>query len=167
VLTSESDANMRAGGTGPKPAKNQAIQWRTVVVRHRILESPYTVALVLGSVNADTPLPEFTPGQFVWVGVSMPDDACHVLQYSLWTTSEPGNLRITVKLVGGDRDAQLAREASNFIHYHVFDGDRLEVGFPPCSLSPSATARSAADLISGPIRNRARTRRWFSRSRFA
>jgi ferredoxin-NADP reductase len=119
------------------------------VVRNRILESPYSVALVLGSVNGE-PLPDFTPGQLVWVGVGLPGTERHVLQYSLWTAADPGNWRITVKLVGGDRDAALAREASNFIHYHVFDGDQLEVGFPPNSLSPRATAEAAAELSDAP-----------------
>jgi ferredoxin-NADP reductase len=128
-----------------KPDRLPAIQWRTVVVRSRVLESPYSVALVLGSVDGE-PLPAFSAGQFVWVGVSLPGAERHVLQYSLWTADDPGNWRITVKLVGGDRDAALAREASNFIHYHVFDGDELEVGLPSYSLSPRATAEAAAEL---------------------
>lgn len=148
MLTSEPGV-VSTGCVESKSTQLPAIQWRTVVVRDRILESPYSVALVLGSVDGE-PLPAFTPGQYVWVGVRMHGTERHVLQYSLWAAADPGNWRITVKLVGGDRDAALAREASNFVHYHVFDGDQLEVGLPPSSLSPRATAEAALELCDIP-----------------
>lgn len=109
--------------------EDPSIVWRPVICKHRVFGSPQAIALVLGTADG-TPLPMCVPGQYVWIAATMPTSEQHILQYSLWTAPQPGEWRMTVKLVGGNIDTGLAHEATDFVHYHISDGDRLEMGFP-------------------------------------
>ena len=56
--------------------------WRTVAVCERAFQSADTVTFVLSSLDG-APLPRFSPGQYVSVGVRLPDGARQIRQYSL------------------------------------------------------------------------------------
>jgi hypothetical protein len=170
VLTPDTDARRPVGRIDPEPdnppragipvaSVHAAMEWHNAVVRRRVVESPYSVALILDSPNGRK-LP-FEPGHYVWVSVRMPDNERHVLQYTLWSV-RPGDSAstVTIALVGGDHDCPLAREASNFIHGHVFEGNIVDVGFPPTNLTPSAGARVAAEFATDPEHLNPQTAVW-------
>src|SRR6478735_1850377 len=94
--------------------------WRNVRVRERRHESADTVSFVLTSV-AGTPLPSFTPGQYLSVAVRLPDGARQIRQYSLSSAPSGGDWRISVKRTG---------EVSNFLYHNVFEEDIVEVSTP-------------------------------------
>ncbi|NUS42873.1 MAG: hypothetical protein HOQ24_04165 [Mycobacteriaceae bacterium] len=94
----------------------------------RLLDSPNTLALELSSAGA-RPLHTLAPGQYAWLAVSAPDDDPNILRYSLWMAPRLGNSRLTIRLVDGFNSG-FAGEASNYLHYHLYDGDSLEVGLP-------------------------------------
>ncbi|QTJ70195.1 hemin transporter (plasmid) [Rhodococcus sp. ZPP] len=106
--------------------------WRQVRVRERRHESADTVSFVLTSADGAA-LPSFAPGQYLSVGVHLPDGARQIRQYSLSSAPSSDDWRITVKRV----DAQSlpdgvipAGEVSNFLFRNVFEGDMLNVTTP-------------------------------------
>ncbi|SED17583.1 transcriptional regulator, BadM/Rrf2 family [Rhodococcus koreensis] len=94
--------------------------WRDVRVRERRHESADTVSFVLTSVDG-SPLPSFTPGQYLSVAVRLPDGARQIRQYSLSSAPSRGDWRISVKRAG---------EVSNFLYHNVFEDDVLTVSTP-------------------------------------
>ncbi len=107
--------------------------WRTLVVIERRQESPDTVSFVLAAPD-DSPLPTARPGQYISVGVHLPDGARQIRQYSL--TRAPGQNRwgITVKAIPAGRTADNLDmppgEVSNFLHHNLFEGDEVSVSAP-------------------------------------
>jgi hypothetical protein len=123
------------GVTPPRLPELPVLHWHTVVVLNRVLETSSSIALVLGSTDG-APLPHLAPGQFVWVAVTTahpelsPEcDDHNILKYSLWTAPHPGNWQLTLRLAEG-LNAGFACEASDYLHYHICDGDCLDVGVP-------------------------------------
>ena len=80
----------RSAGTTPGDV------WRSVKIRQRGLQSADTVSFVLSSLDG-TPLPEFSPGQYLSVGVRLPDGARQIRQYSLTSAPSHDDWRISVK----------------------------------------------------------------------
>ncbi len=72
--------------------------WRTVRVAERRHQSADTVSFVLTSLDG-APLPAFRPGQYLSVGVALPDGARQIRQYSLTNAPSQGDWRITVKRI--------------------------------------------------------------------
>ncbi|WP_068053348.1 globin domain-containing protein [Nocardia xishanensis] len=107
--------------------------WRKVLVRERRHESADTVSFVLTSIDG-TPLPSFSPGQYLSVGVHLEDGARQIRQYSLSSAPSNADWRITVKRVDAktlpDGSQAPAGEVSNFLYRNVFEGDVLEVTTP-------------------------------------
>lgn len=107
--------------------------WRNLVVRERRQESPDTVSFVLAAPD-DAPLPTARPGQYISLGVHLPDGARQIRQYSL--TRAPGQNRwgITVKAIPHGRTAEGVDtppgEVSNFLHHNLFEGDTVTVSAP-------------------------------------
>jgi len=107
--------------------------WRRVVVCERRHETSDSISFVLSSPDG-TPLPKFSPGQYVSVGVRLPDGARQIRQYSLCSAPSARDWRITVKridagmLPGGT--AAPAGEVSNFLYHNVFEEDILDVTIP-------------------------------------
>lgn len=105
--------------------------WRQVRVRERRQESADTVSFVL---TAADPLPAFAPGQYLSVGVRLPDGARQIRQYSLSSAPSRGDWRITVKRVAAhtlpDGSTAPAGEVSNYLYANVFEGDTLDVTTP-------------------------------------
>ncbi|MFD4468806.1 globin domain-containing protein [Rhodococcus sp. NPDC058505] len=103
--------------------------WREVKVTRRVLESPETVSFVLGSADG-TPLPSYRPGQYISVGVTLPDGARQIRQYSLVGSPTAADWQISVKAIPGDGTDSPAGEVSNFLYQNVFEGDTLSVTTP-------------------------------------
>ena len=107
--------------------------WRTVKIRQRAFQSADTVAFVLSALDG-SPLPEFLPGQYLSVGVQLPDGARQIRQYSLTSAPTHYDWRISVKRVprsiAPDGTEIDAGEVSNFLYHNVFEGDMLEVTLP-------------------------------------
>ncbi len=107
--------------------------FRDVVVRARIQESPDTVTFVLADPTGEA-LPVGLPGQYVSVGVRMPDGARQLRQYSLVRDFGAGTWTITVKAIPAGTDAEgrptPAGEVSNHLHHNVFEGDLLQASPP-------------------------------------
>lgn len=78
------------------------------------------------------PLPDFRAGQYVSVGVELPDGARQIRQYSL--SSAPGSpvRQISVKRVRPDENGATGPEGevSGHLHAHVREGDVLQVSAP-------------------------------------
>ncbi|MDX5311581.1 MAG: FAD-binding oxidoreductase [Rhodococcus sp. (in: high G+C Gram-positive bacteria)] len=107
--------------------------WRTVRVAERRHQSADTVSFVLTSLDG-APLPAFRPGQYLSVGVVLPDGARQIRQYSLTNAPSQGDWRITVKRILAtttpDGAVAPAGEVSNFLYDNVFEGDDLQVTTP-------------------------------------
>lgn len=102
---------------------------------------------VLLSVRGD--VANHAPGQYVSVGVTMPDGARQLRQYSLVNAPENNELTFVVKPVGADGDHP-AGEVSNWIQANVWVGDLLDVTIPFGDL-PVPAAGAPAVLISAGI----------------
>ncbi len=106
--------------------------WRHVVVTDRVAQTEDTVTFVVASTDGSA-LPGFAAGQYLSVGVRLPDGARQIRQYSLVGAPagrEPGNeWAFSVKRVPASADAP-AGEVSGFLHDHVMVGDVLEVSTP-------------------------------------
>ncbi|MDZ7916954.1 MAG: globin domain-containing protein [Rhodococcus sp. (in: high G+C Gram-positive bacteria)] len=99
--------------------------WRTVRISERVLQSADTVSLTLTSLD-DSPLATFAPGQYLSVGVVLPDGARQIRQYSLCSVPSSADWRISVKRISGTPDG----EVSNFLYNNVFEGQELSVTTP-------------------------------------
>ncbi|MFD4459336.1 globin domain-containing protein [Nocardia sp. NPDC058480] len=107
--------------------------WRQVRVRERRHESDDAVSFVLTSLDG-APLPSFSPGQYLSVGVHLEDGARQIRQYSLSSAPSGEDWRITVKRVDAharpDGSTTPAGEVSNFLYRNTFEGDALDVTTP-------------------------------------
>jgi nitric oxide dioxygenase len=107
--------------------------WSKAVVRNRTHESADTVTFTLASLDG-TPLPSFRPGQYLSVGVVLPDGARQIRQYSLCGAPTSDEWRITVKRMPASTLAEGSiapeGEVSNFLYHNVFEGDELQVTLP-------------------------------------
>nr|WP_260152931.1 globin domain-containing protein [Hoyosella altamirensis] len=107
--------------------------WRTVDVVARRYESADAVSFVLAGAD-EAALPPFLPGQYISVGVTLPDGGRQIRQYSLSAAPRTDRWRITVKRIAqleGDGGVnQPAGEVSNYLYNNVFEGDQLQVSLP-------------------------------------
>ena len=107
--------------------------WRRVVVSKRRNETADSVSFTVSSIDG-AELPGFAPGQYVSVGVHLPDGARQIRQYSLCSAPSAGDWRITVKRINAHAlpDGSIAPtgEVSNFLYDNVFEGDILDVTTP-------------------------------------
>ncbi len=107
--------------------------FRDLVVFKRFQDSPDTVSFVLAPTDGST-LPAGLPGQYVSVGVTLPDGARQIRQYSLTGDHGDGRWCISVKAIPGytatDGTEVPEGEVSNYLHRNVFEGDTLQVSPP-------------------------------------
>ncbi|MFF8648727.1 globin domain-containing protein [Streptomyces griseoluteus] len=99
------------GGSGTR-------EWEVV---ERVPETADVVTLRLRPVDGG-PVSGFRAGQYVSVGVDLPDGAHQIRQYSISGTPGAGLRQISVKRVEG--------EVSAFLHAHAAVGDRLTLSEP-------------------------------------
>lgn len=104
---------------------------------------------VLVTVRSDAPV-NFLPGQYVSVGVTLPDGARQLRQYSLVNDAGTTDLTFAVKPVDGT-SAQPAGEVSNWIRANLCVGDLLDVTVPFGDLHASGAEGKALVLISAGI----------------
>lgn len=83
---------------------------------------------VLVTVRASEPV-KFVPGQYVSVGVTLPDGARQLRQYSLVSVAGSTDLTFAIKPVDATAAAP-AGEVSNWIRVNVCVGDLLDVTVP-------------------------------------
>ncbi|MGW4225372.1 globin domain-containing protein [Streptomyces bauhiniae] len=101
----------QSGGSGTR-------EWEVV---ERVPETADVVTLRLRPVDGG-PVSGFRAGQYVSVGVDLPDGAHQIRQYSLSGAPGAGLRQISVKRIEG--------EVSAFLHAHVAVGDRLTLSEP-------------------------------------
>ncbi|MEW2316917.1 globin domain-containing protein [Streptomyces bauhiniae] len=100
-----------SGGSGTR-------EWEVV---ERVPETADVVTLRLRPVDGG-PVSGFRAGQYVSVGVDLPDGAHQIRQYSLSGAPGAGLRQISVKRIEG--------EVSAFLHAHVEVGDKLTLSEP-------------------------------------
>lgn len=101
--------------------------FRRARVLARADETATVASFVLGGVDGG-PLPRFRPGQYVSVGVRLPDGARQLRQYSLSNAPVDGTWRIAVRRV--DATDVPAGEVSTWLHENLREGDEIEVTLP-------------------------------------
>jgi nitric oxide dioxygenase len=106
-------------------------------------------AVLLTVRSAAEPFPDFLPGQYVSVGITMPDGARQLRQYSLVNAPGSEELTFAVKPVGAAND-QPAGEVSTWIAANVCVGDILDVTVPFGDL-PAPAGGEPLVLISAGI----------------
>ncbi|MFG3015538.1 globin domain-containing protein [Streptomyces cinerochromogenes] len=101
--------------------------FRAFRVEERVEETADVVTFRLRPADGG-PVAAFRAGQYVSVGVTLPDGARQIRQYSL--SGAPGEAvrQISVKRVQGE--ATPDGEVSNHLHAHVHPGDLLELSEP-------------------------------------
>ncbi|MCV7279226.1 hemin transporter [Mycolicibacterium flavescens] len=121
--------------------------YRRARVVSRVDDPSGAVLLTVRSVVGD--FPKFRPGQYVSVGVTMPDGARQLRQYSLVNAPGTEELTFAVKPVGAT-EGQPAGEVSTWIAANVCVGDLLDVTVPFGDL-PAPTGGQPLVLISAGI----------------
>ncbi|BBX18362.1 hemin transporter [Mycolicibacterium duvalii] len=106
-------------------------------------------AVLITVAAQDRPFSAFLPGQYVSVGVTMPDGARQLRQYSLVNAADGGELTFAVKPVGAV-GAQPAGEVSSWIAANLCVGDVLDVTVPFGDL-PAPDGAAPLVLISAGI----------------
>jgi nitric oxide dioxygenase len=99
--------------------------WRPWRVVGRVEETADVATFMLRPADGG-PLPPFRPGQYISVGVRLPDGARQIRQYSLSCAPGGPNHSISVKRAIGSPDG----EVSNWLHANVGEGDVLTVSAP-------------------------------------
>lgn len=104
---------------------------------------------VLVTVRSAEPV-NFLPGQYVSVGVTLPDGARQLRQYSLVNDAGTTDLTFAVKPVDAI-STQPAGEVSNWIRANLCVGDLLDVTLPFGDLHASGSEGKALVLVSAGI----------------
>jgi nitric oxide dioxygenase len=104
---------------------------------------------VLVTVATGTPT-NFLPGQYVSVGVTLPDGARQLRQYSLVGVSGTDHLTFAVKPIDAAGDAP-AGEVSNWIRGNLCIGDLLDVTVPFGDLHTARETGQPLVLISAGV----------------
>ncbi|MFI2435687.1 globin domain-containing protein [Streptomyces sp. NPDC018693] len=102
-------------------------EWRDWEVVERVAETDDVVTFRLRPVDGG-PVRDFRAGQYVSVGVRLPDGARQIRQYSL--TGAPGSSvrQISVKRVHGGTTPE--GEVSHHLHARVHEGDTVQLSDP-------------------------------------
>ncbi|HEX5367164.1 MAG TPA: globin domain-containing protein [Acidimicrobiales bacterium] len=122
--------------------------FRRARVLARTEETPTVASFLLGGVDGG-PLPGFRPGQYVSVGVRLPDGARQLRQYSLSDAPRDGTWRIAVRRV--DATDTPAGEVSTWLHRNLHEGDEIEVTLPFGDLVLDRAAGAPVVLASAGI----------------
>lgn len=124
--------------------------FRTARVVERVEESADVASFVLAGPDPASPLPDFVPGQYVSVGVRLPDGARQLRQYSLSGPTGTGHWRLTVRRVDAT-GTDPAGEVSSWLHANLREGDDLEVTLPFGDLTVRELGTGPAALVSAGI----------------
>ncbi|MBF6423651.1 globin domain-containing protein [Nocardia cyriacigeorgica] len=124
--------------------------FRDAVVVHRDDDPAGAAVFTVESADPAVTFPEFLPGQYVSVGVRLPDGARQLRQYSLVNNPGEGRLAFAVKRVEAVAGCP-AGEVSNWLHDHIAAGNRLEITLPFGDLTIDTDATTPLVLISAGI----------------
>ena len=124
--------------------------FREAVVVRRTEESSRVVSFDLAAPEGAEPLREFLPGQYISVGVVLPDGARQLRQYSLSDAPGEGRWRITVCREHG-LDGTPDGEVSTWLHENLGEGDRLQVTLPAGDLTLDTASTDPVVLVSAGI----------------
>ena len=124
--------------------------FREAVVVRRTEESSRVVSFELAAGEGEEPLRDFVPGQYVSVGVVLPDGARQLRQYSLSDAPGEGRWRISVAREDGI-DGAPQGEVSNHLHAHLREGDHLQVTLPAGDLALDTGSTAPVVLVSAGI----------------
>ncbi|WP_336084152.1 globin domain-containing protein [Nocardia sp. SSK8] len=124
--------------------------FRAVRVTARTDDAAGTAVFTVTAADPAQRLPEFLPGQYLSVGVRLPDGARQLRQYSLVNAPGGGLLEFAVKRVRAAAGCP-AGEVSNHLHDTVFAGDELEITLPFGDLTVDTDTDNPLVLISAGI----------------
>lgn len=124
--------------------------FRTAVVVDRVDDPSGVVTFVVESTDHSRPFPDFLPGQYVSVGVTLPDGARQLRQYSLVAAPRDGRLCFAVRPVEATAE-QPAGEVSTRLTDTVGTGDVLDITLPFGDLTIDTAATDPLVLISAGI----------------
>lgn len=122
--------------------------YRRAKVTARMADPSGAVLITVRPIAGE--IPNFLPGQYISVGVTMTDGARQLRQYSLVNAPGAGELTFAVKPLDAV-DGQPAGEVSGWIKDNVCVGDLLDITVPFGDLSAPATSGSPLVLISAGI----------------
>lgn len=124
--------------------------FRDAVVVGREDDPAGAAIFTVESAVPSAPFPEFLPGQYVSVGVRLPDGARQLRQYSLVNNPGEGKLTFAVKRVDAVAGCP-AGEVSSWLHDNLTTGDHLEITLPFGDLTVDTDATTPLVLISAGI----------------
>ncbi|MET7769797.1 globin domain-containing protein [Nocardia sp. NPDC005366] len=124
--------------------------FRNVTVVSRVEDVPGVTVFTVESADSATALPEFLPGQYISVGVRLPDGARQLRQYSLVDAPGNGRLAFAVKRVEALQERP-AGEVSSWLHANLGVGDTLEITLPFGDVTVDTDATTPLVLISAGI----------------
>ncbi|WP_040780240.1 globin domain-containing protein [Nocardia pneumoniae] len=124
--------------------------FRDVRVSARADDPSGVAVFTVESSDPAVELPGFVPGQYISVGVRLPDGARQLRQYSLVGVPGHGTLSFAVKRVEA-ADGCPAGEVSSWLHENLHPGDALQITLPFGDVAVDTTATTPLVLISGGI----------------
>lgn len=124
--------------------------FREAVVVRRTEESSRVVSFDLAAGEGEEPLRDFVPGQYISVGVVLPDGARQLRQYSLSDAPGEGRWRISVAREEGI-DGAPRGEVSNHLQDTLREGDHLQVTLPAGDLALDTGSTAPVVLVSAGI----------------
>ncbi|MEV6218061.1 globin domain-containing protein [Nocardia sp. NPDC051833] len=124
--------------------------WRAVTVTARTDDPAGVAVFRVRAVDPADELPGFVAGQYISVGVRLPDGARQLRQYSLIGAGGDGTLSFAVKRVAA-RPGCPAGAVSTWLHERVAVGDELEISLPFGELTIDPDATTPLVLISAGI----------------
>ncbi|WP_028476624.1 globin domain-containing protein [Nocardia sp. CNY236] len=124
--------------------------FRDARVRTRVDDPSGVAVFTVESADPDVEFPGFEPGQYISVGVRLPDGARQLRQYSLIGLPGTGTLSFAVKRVKAE-DGFPAGEVSTWLHENVQTGDSLQITLPFGDVTVDTEATTPLILISGGI----------------
>ncbi|MBI1357798.1 MAG: NO-inducible flavohemoprotein [Acidobacteria bacterium] len=128
--------------------------FRSFVVARKQPESSIITSFYLKPADEGA-LADFHPGQYITVKVNIPTRETSPRNYSLSDRPGVGHYRISVKRELGAGPEGVHGVVSNYLHDHLHEGDRIDVG-PPCGEFTLPSLQELADgepivLISGGV----------------
>ncbi|MFX0580785.1 globin domain-containing protein [Nocardia nepalensis] len=124
--------------------------FRDVIVVERTDDPSGVAVFAVESADPSAPLPSFLPGQYISVGVRLPDGARQLRQYSLVNAAGGGTLAFAVKRIDAAGGCP-AGEVSSWLHQTVRPGDALQVTLPFGDIVVDTAATTPLVLISAGV----------------
>ncbi|EOM77450.1 globin domain-containing protein [Rhodococcus rhodnii] len=118
-------------------------------VTNRASDGHDRAVFTLESDDIARPLRSYRGGQYISLGVHLPDGARQLRQFSLVGDGRPERYVVAVERAGGD--GRPDGEVSNFLLDHVFAGDLVDVTVPFGELTLDGTGHSPLVMVAAGI----------------